>query len=152
LTGERSSTAKGTTLTFTREGAHSRSRILHAHGDSTGREIARALQAKAANLEINFFLDFEFTANLLTEAGRVCGVGVVQLRRALKAGEGLGSLLPTGGNRGKVFYRETTNPSVAREMASAMAYRAGAEISDMEVCAVSSHCALREERSPLPAF
>jgi len=29
----------GTKLTFTREGAHSRSRILHAHGDSTGREI-----------------------------------------------------------------------------------------------------------------
>ena len=33
----------GTKLTFTREGAHSRSRVLHAHGDSTGREIGRAL-------------------------------------------------------------------------------------------------------------
>src|SRR5260370_34603993 len=29
----------GTKLAFTREAAHSRSRILHAHGDSTGREI-----------------------------------------------------------------------------------------------------------------
>src|SRR5690348_10297495 len=35
----------GTRLTFTREGAHSRNRILHAHGDSTGREIGRALYA-----------------------------------------------------------------------------------------------------------
>ena len=33
----------GTKLAFTREAAHSRSRILHAHGDSTGREISRAL-------------------------------------------------------------------------------------------------------------
>src|SRR5262249_16117600 len=33
---------KGTRLTFTREAAHSRDRILHAHGDSTGREIGRA--------------------------------------------------------------------------------------------------------------
>ena len=33
----------GTKLAFTREGAHSRSRVLHAHGDSTGREIGRAL-------------------------------------------------------------------------------------------------------------
>src|SRR5437762_4775590 len=32
----------GSSLTFTREAAHSRSRILHAHGDSTGREIGRS--------------------------------------------------------------------------------------------------------------
>ncbi|HEV2112706.1 MAG TPA: FAD-dependent oxidoreductase, partial [Terriglobales bacterium] len=38
-------------LSFTREGAHSRSRVLHAQGDSTGREIARALQAKARKLK-----------------------------------------------------------------------------------------------------
>src|SRR5512146_2784319 len=40
----------GTRLAFTREGAHSRSRILHAHGDSTGREIGRALHLKAEAL------------------------------------------------------------------------------------------------------
>src|SRR5262252_6027737 len=33
----------GSHLAFTREAAHSRSRVLHAHGDSTGREIARTL-------------------------------------------------------------------------------------------------------------
>src|SRR5262245_6121860 len=37
----------GGELSFTREAAHSRRRILHAHGDSTGREIVRALIARA---------------------------------------------------------------------------------------------------------
>src|SRR5512143_1744609 len=40
----------GERLAFTREGAHSRNRVLHAHGDSTGREIARTLYQKAASL------------------------------------------------------------------------------------------------------
>jgi L-aspartate oxidase len=34
-------------LSFTQEAAHSRRRILHAHGDSTGREIVRSLLAGA---------------------------------------------------------------------------------------------------------
>src|ERR1700739_4393424 len=38
---------EGSKLAFTREAAHSRSRILHANGDSTGREISRALLARA---------------------------------------------------------------------------------------------------------
>ena len=42
--------ALGGKLAFTREGAHSRNRVLHAHGDSTGREIARTLYRKAASL------------------------------------------------------------------------------------------------------
>src|SRR5215471_1778831 len=54
----------GTKLTFTREAAHSRSRILHAHGDSTGREIGRALYSKAASLRNITFSEFEFTAGL----------------------------------------------------------------------------------------
>src|SRR6202171_2664991 len=37
-------------LAFAREAAHSRDRVLHAHGDSTGREIARTLYRKAASL------------------------------------------------------------------------------------------------------
>src|SRR5919108_193120 len=38
-------------LAFTREGAHSRNRVLHAHGDSPGREIARTLYRRAASLK-----------------------------------------------------------------------------------------------------
>jgi len=73
-------------LTFTREGAHSRSRVLHAHGDSTGREIGRALHAKAATLKNIAFCEFEFTADLLLERGRVCGVALVDERKS-KQGE-----------------------------------------------------------------
>src|ERR671939_81838 len=40
----------GTELAFAREGAHSRSRVLHSYGDSTGREISRALYARASSL------------------------------------------------------------------------------------------------------
>src|SRR5215470_1464122 len=41
---------EGTRLSFTKEAAHSARRILHAHGDSTGREILRALWRKASAL------------------------------------------------------------------------------------------------------
>src|SRR5438270_2571037 len=87
----------GSTLTFTREGAHSRSRVLHAHGDSTGREIGRALQAKARRLAEIQFSEFDFTADLLIEANRVCGavlIGRDGVRRQLRARV---VLLATGG-------------------------------------------------------
>src|SRR5437588_901585 len=64
----------GTKLTFTREAAHSRSRILHAHGDSTGREIGRALYAKARAIPRLEFTEFEFTADLCLEDDRATGV------------------------------------------------------------------------------
>src|SRR5438270_6485505 len=51
---------EGTKLTFGREGAHSRNRILHAHGDSTGREILRVLVAKAKTLPDISIREFEF--------------------------------------------------------------------------------------------
>src|SRR6478609_1130003 len=55
----------GTKLTFGREGAHSRNRILHAHGDSTGREILRALYAKAKTMKEISVREFEFSTDLL---------------------------------------------------------------------------------------
>jgi len=47
-----------------REGAHSRNRILHADGDSTGREILRALYAKAKTLPEISVREFEFSTDL----------------------------------------------------------------------------------------
>src|SRR5512137_2736907 len=61
----------GTKLAFTREGAHSRNRILHAHGDSTGREIGRALWLKAKALKNITLLEFEFATELCAHDGRV---------------------------------------------------------------------------------
>src|SRR5438094_8869409 len=63
---------EGEELAFTREGAHSRNRILHAHGDSTGREIARTLYRKAASLPNITFQSFAATTRLLI-AEDACG-------------------------------------------------------------------------------
>src|SRR5438094_9643733 len=63
----------GTKLAFTREAAHSRSRILHAHGDSTGREISRALLARAHALPHLHLRAHAFTLALSVERGRLAG-------------------------------------------------------------------------------
>src|SRR5947208_7342672 len=68
---------EGTKLTFGREGAHSRNRILHAHGDSTGREILRALVAKAKTLKQVSVCEFEFTTDLCIEDGQLHGVHLI---------------------------------------------------------------------------
>src|SRR5712671_3347533 len=63
---------EGLKLAFTREGAHSRDRILHAHGDSTGREIARTLYHKASSLPNIAFRSYAATTELLIDDG-ACG-------------------------------------------------------------------------------
>ena len=117
-------------LSFTREGAHSRSRILHAHGDSTGREIGRALIARARTVPKISFTEFEFTADLCVSDGRVTGVFLLSPDGTRTSVRARAVVLATGG-AGQV-YSDTTNPSVATGDGIAMAYRAGATISDME--------------------
>ncbi|HEX6879086.1 MAG TPA: L-aspartate oxidase [Terriglobales bacterium] len=121
---------QGTKLAFTREGAHSRNRVLHAHGDSTGREIGRALYFRAAALKNITFREFGFSSELLVEGGRVCGVRLLNDNGEAQDIPARGVLLATGG-LGQV-YSDTTNPTVATGDGVAMAWRAGAEISDME--------------------
>src|SRR5438309_7534229 len=120
----------GTKLTFGREGAHSRNRILHAHGDSTGREILRALVAKAKPLKQVSVCESEFTTDLCIEDGRVRGVHLIN-----SSGEtghiAASSVLLASGGMGQL-YCNTTNPPVATGDGVAMAFRAGAEVSDME--------------------
>ncbi len=120
----------GTKLAFTREGAHSRNRVLHAQGDSTGREILRALYAKAKTLKNISVLEFEMSSDLLLEDGRVVGVSVIGDGGQFHHIAASSVLLATGG-LGQI-YRNTTNPEVATGDGVAMAYLAGAEISDME--------------------
>ena len=120
----------GTRLTFTREGAHSRSRILHAHGDSTGREIGRALIARAQAIPQIEFTEFEFTADLCLDGDRAAGVLLLAPDGSRRTVHARAVLLATGG-AGQV-YSDTTNPLVATGDGIAMAHRAGAAISDME--------------------
>lgn len=123
---------EGSKLLFTREGAHSRNRILHAHGDSTGREIARTLYRKAASLPRVKFHSFAGMTDLLrADDGRVAGACVFEddYGRLIQI-QARAVLLATGG-LGRVFL-ETTNPDVATGDGVAAAYRAGAEIRDIE--------------------
>ena len=121
----------GMKLAFTREAAHSRSRILHAHGDSTGREIARTLYKKASSIPDITFRSFRATVDLLIGDDGAAGALVLDGETSeLIAVSARAVLLATGG-LGRV-YKETTNPDVATGDGVAMAYRAGAEIGDIE--------------------
>ena len=121
----------GTKLAFTREAAHSRSRVLHAHGDSTGREILRALMAKAKSIPAIHVHPYAFALDLIVEEGRVTGVEYLDEKTsAVKRVYADAVLLATGG-LGQV-YKETTNPAVATGDGVAIAWRAGALLSDME--------------------
>ncbi len=122
---------EGTRLLFGREGAHSRNRILHAHGDSTGREIVRTLQYQATNLERVSFQSFAAVTDLLVRDGQVVGVCAYdETTQSLVLVEARGVLLATGG-LGRVF-ENTTNPDVATGDGVACAFRAGAGIGDIE--------------------
>lgn len=121
----------GTKLAFTREGAHSRSRILHAHGDSTGHEIARALLAKAGALKHIRFQAHAFTTELIVEGGRVTGLRYLDEKHQRHCAVRARSVLLATGGLGQV-YRDTTNPSVATGDGMAIAYEAGAVLSDLE--------------------
>jgi L-aspartate oxidase len=121
----------GTKLAFTREAAHSRSRILHAHGDSTGREISRALLSRAHALPHLHLRAHAFTTSLILENGRVIGLRFLDENDGtLHEVRASAVLLATGG-LGQL-YRETTNPAVATGDGMAIAYEAGAVLSDME--------------------
>jgi len=122
---------EGARLALTREAAHSKRRILHAQGDSTGREIVRALVDKARGSSGITLLTRIFSVDLVMHGGTSIGLlaldeaagGIVFLRAPAV-------VLATGG-AGQV-YRETTNPIQATGDGLAMAYRAGAEMMDLE--------------------
>jgi L-aspartate oxidase len=117
-------------LALGREGGHSHKRIVHALGDATGREVMRVLIERgrqAPNVEIwsdTIILD------LLTHEGRCRGALAWNAARDKTLVWAKQTILCTGG-AGQI-YRESTNPSVATGDGLAMAYRAGAELRDME--------------------
>ncbi len=123
---------EGGKLAFTQEAAHSRRRILHAHGDSTGKEIVRALIARARQEKKIVLMPFANTESLIVNDENRC-VGVRFLDPILRAPREIYAkavILCTGG--AGQLYLHTTNPSVATGDGMAMAYFAGAEMADME--------------------
>lgn len=122
---------EGDHLLFAREGAHSRSRVLHAQGDSTGREIARTLYTQAAMLASVEFHSFSGVLDLLCVDHRICGALASDEKSGRLVRIHAGAVLLATGGMGCVF-RDTTNPDVATGDGVALAYRAGADVSDLE--------------------
>ncbi len=117
-------------LMLTREGAHSRNRILHANGDATGREIGRALLAHATATRGITLLPWTLLTDLLASDGRVSGALLLDENGEVRTVHARSVLLASGG-AGQV-YSDTTNPAVATGDGIAAAFAVGAELADME--------------------
>ena len=117
-------------LALTREGGHSHRRIVHALGDATGHEVMRAVIQRAREADHVSIWDKTFTMDLLTQDGRCVGAVVARLSGEHCLIWAKQTILASGG--AGMVYRETTNPPVATGDGMAAAYRAGAELRDME--------------------
>ncbi|WP_418791364.1 L-aspartate oxidase [Phosphitispora sp. TUW77] len=117
-------------LTFAREAAHSRRRILHA-GDFTGEEIQNTLARRILSENKVHFLEDHMVIDLLTDRNKCYGALVWDnLTRKTIVYFAKIIVLASGG-AGQVF-RNTTNPEVATGDGPALAFRAGAGVMDME--------------------
>ncbi len=117
-------------LALTREGGHSHRRIVHALGDSTGHEVMRSIIARARAAPNVSIWDETFTVDLLTDGGGCVGAVVWKPGVGKTLVWAKQTILAAGGCG--MVYRETTNPQVATGDGMAAAYRAGAELRDME--------------------
>lgn len=117
-------------LALTREGGHSHARVAHALGDATGKEIMRALREyiqQSAHIQL---WERTFTIDLITHEGECCGALVWNDRHGKTLVWAKQTVLATGG--AGQLYRESTNPEIATADGHAIAFRAGAELRDME--------------------
>lgn len=122
---------EGGELLMGQEAAHSRRRILHAHGDSTGAEFVRSLIARARIERSINLTPFANTESLIVRDGRCIGVRFLDpVLRAPREIYAKAVIMCTGG--AGQLYLHTTNPPVATGDGMAMAYFAGAEMADME--------------------
>ncbi|MBL0385383.1 L-aspartate oxidase [Tumebacillus sp. ITR2] len=117
-------------LALTKEGAHSRRRILHANGDATGAEIVRALAAQVRQNPRITVIENAFAIDLITAENGSCKGLLYEHEGALRYIRSKATVLATGG-AGRM-YRYTTNPDVTTADGFAMAYRAGAQLQDLE--------------------
>ncbi|MGB5973472.1 MAG: L-aspartate oxidase, partial [Nodosilinea sp.] len=115
-------------LAMTLEAAHSRRRVLHA-ADTTGRAIVSIL-AEAVLQQPNItVLEQAFALDLWLEAGRCRGALVVHGQQLCWL-SAQATVLATGG--GGQVYAQTTNPAASTGDGVAMAWRAGAQLRDLE--------------------
>ena len=117
-------------IALTTEAAHSTPRILHAGGDATGEHIEVTLSNRVRSAKIQVFEDCLAT-EILVAKGAVTGIKALDCRTGYIEEFDCRYLILASGGAGQLF-KLTTNPDVATGDGIALAYKAGAEIVDME--------------------
>ncbi|GFP32536.1 L-aspartate oxidase [Candidatus Hakubella thermalkaliphila] len=119
-------------LSLATEGGHSRARVVHAGGDATGAEVERSLVRSVRKNQRVTVHERTLVVDILTDRdGSCCGVATMDTSTGeLRIYLAKVVVLATGGVG--QMYQFTSNPSVCTGDGIAMAYRAGAIISDME--------------------
>ena len=126
-------------IAFAREGAHSVPRVLHAGGDSTGAHIELTLSSVARQEGITVLEHTIASQILLSGVGarhasplrHTTGIAALHTQTGVTTEYTCRFLVLATGGAGQM-YRYSTNPDVATGDGIALAYRAGAEIMDME--------------------
>jgi len=127
---DRAETEGGRPFALALEGAHKRRRILHA-GDRTGAEIEKALAHEVTRQKKVLVFPQTLSIDLIVENGKCLGAKVLDLKtNRVYNFYAKSTILATGGLCQVYLY--TTNPEMATGDGVAMAYRAGAEVTDME--------------------
>ena len=117
-------------LKLTREAAHRARRIVHAQGDGTGREVQRSLSEVAHESPDIEILENHLTVDFWIQDGRCRGALAIDHCGELVLFRSKATIVATGGVG--ALYKVTTNPPVLTGDGMAMAFRAGAQLMDME--------------------
>ena len=121
----------GDELALGREGGHGVNRIVHAHGDQTGRELAGTLKRRVQQTQDIRIFEQCYLIDLITVDNTCVGAVAFHERHGHQLIWAKQTILASGGC-GRIW-RETTNPPVATGDGIAAAYRAGAALCDMEM-------------------
>jgi L-aspartate oxidase len=117
-------------IALTMEAAHSVPRILHAGGDATGEHIELALSQQVRSSRIQVLENFLAT-EIQLEKGRVAGISALDCRTGTSEEFECNYLVLATGGAGQL-YKYNTNSDIATGDGIALAFSAGAEITDME--------------------
>ena len=117
-------------LLLGREAAHSRWRVLHAGGDATGAEIERALMAALQKHPRIAVYEETYVSALLVYDGVCTGLEAIDKSGQPFTIEAKATVLANGGAGG--LWLHTSNPAGATADGLALAWRAGAVLSDLE--------------------
>ncbi len=118
-------------ISLTTEGGHSFPRILHSGGDATGEEIEKKLVNYTKGLKkVEIFPEY-FVLDILTYNNRCLGIiGINTNTNAVEIHPASNVVIASGGIG--QLYELTTNPAISTGDGIAAAYRAGAEVKDIE--------------------